>query len=506
MKRIEAQAAAVSLGRLAANAALVAGYQLLKADYPELLLPAVQRLSLDRPGNARILQLLGLAARACGEGPLAYSAFQRAAVLAPDDPLIAHSYARTALEAGHPSILLFETARRLAPADGAVLQGLAAAQLAEGQSEAAVELLTDLLEANPLWLDGHRSLAQILGQLGGDAVQSIEAALTRLPLSADLHRLGISILLQARRPEDARNAAAIAQRQWGGQHWLTLRRGHADSEIGDIEAADRAFAALPAPDNAGDVGLLARHALRAGRAAVAAALIEPWLPKDEANLLWPYASLAWRLLDDPRARWLEADGALVGVYDLAGQIGNLAPLAAHLRKLHLVPEAPLDQSVRGGTQTDGNLLLRDEPLIQDLRSVLLDTVAAHLARLPPHRSGHPTLIRRRKPHRVAGAWSVRLKGAGFHADHVHSQGWLSSAFYVALPQSMREGSAQADRAGWLALGESRDLVPTLAPLHLVEPKPGRLVLFPSTMWHGTRPFPAGERLTVAFDIARPRQD
>jgi hypothetical protein len=36
---------------------------------------------------------------------------------------------------------------------------------------------------------------------------------------------------------------------------------------------------------------------------------------------------------------------------------------------------------------------------------------------------------------------------------------------------------------------------------MVEPKPGRLVLFPSYMWHATRPFRAGERITVAFDIA-----
>jgi hypothetical protein len=38
---------------------------------------------------------------------------------------------------------------------------------------------------------------------------------------------------------------------------------------------------------------------------------------------------------------------------------------------------------------------------------------------------------------------------------------------------------------------------------MVEPKPGRLALFPSTMWHGTRKFPAGERMTVAFDVAMP---
>jgi predicted 2-oxoglutarate/Fe(II)-dependent dioxygenase YbiX len=34
---------------------------------------------------------------------------------------------------------------------------------------------------------------------------------------------------------------------------------------------------------------------------------------------------------------------------------------------------------------------------------------------------------------------------------------------------------------------------------MVEPKVGRLVLFPSFLWHGTRPFPRGERMTIAFD-------
>ncbi|MFN5127999.1 MAG: putative 2OG-Fe(II) oxygenase [Sphingomonadaceae bacterium] len=41
----------------------------------------------------------------------------------------------------------------------------------------------------------------------------------------------------------------------------------------------------------------------------------------------------------------------------------------------------------------------------------------------------------------------------------------------------------------------------LPPIKTVEPKPSRLVLFPSTMWHGTNPIESGERLTVAFDIA-----
>ena len=79
-------------------------------------------------------------------------------------------------------------------------------------------------------------------------------------------------------------------------------------------------------------------------------------------------------------------------------------------------------------------------------------------------------------------------------------GWLSSALYVALPPDLGE-----NQAGWLKIGEPQaQLGVDLPPLRTIEPKPGRLVLFPSTMWHGTRPFEAGERLTVAFDVATPQ--
>jgi hypothetical protein len=78
-------------------------------------------------------------------------------------------------------------------------------------------------------------------------------------------------------------------------------------------------------------------------------------------------------------------------------------------------------------------------------------------------------------------------------------GWFSSALYVALPEA-GEGDA-----GWLTLGApQKELGLDVAPFRKIEPKPGRLVLFPSTMWHGTVPFAEGERLTIAFDVAPPK--
>lgn len=505
MNRAQAKVAAADLATSSPDAAFATGLALLKADFPELLLAHARKLSNRYPRDHRMAQLLGLAARATGESPLALDAFRRAAGLAPRDPLIAHSHARAALETGLPAVALFEIARSHAPADGSVIQGHAAALVAEKRSAEADDMLARLLNANAQWIEGHNTLAQIRSQHGGDPLSSVETALARFPRSPELHRLRIATLLSARRTDETPMAIAAASSALGDQAWLALYRAHAASELGRLDEADRFWDQSPEPATSSEAALRARHAIRAGRLERASTLIDGWRERDEEGALWPYAALTWRMLGDPRAHWLEGTPECVGIYDLAERIGDLSGLADHLRALHIAQAAPIDQSVRGGTQTDGNLLLRADPPLRALRALLMQVVAEHIARLPSHEAGHPTLIAERAPQRIAGSWSVRLRDAGFHSDHVHPQGWLSSAFYVSLPDSQGRATA-GETAGWLSLGECRELVPDLEPLRLVEPRPGRLVLFPSTMWHGTRPFPAGERLTVAFDIARPKQE
>ena len=504
----DALARIAQLAKAEPSAALRDGLALINADYPELLLPAARRLAGRHPASAQAHQLAGLAARAAGESAIALAAFAAAARLAPRDALIAHSHARTALEAGTPAAELFAAAAAIAPQDGGVILGHAAALLHEGQPDAAIARLAAVLRANPLWLDGHRSLAAILAQMGGNPLSEIAAALARNPRSAELHHCAIAIALQARDLEHANAAVGGARTALGMPGWLALMAAHVASERGALAAADAHLSASGAATDAGNASLHARHLIRARRPAAAATVLEPLLGTPGDAQLWPYLSLAWRMLGDERAGWLEADPRLVGVYDLGLSPADLRTLADHLRALHFAKAAPLDQSVRGGTQTDGNLLLRIEAPIRDLKARLLAIVDRHVAQLPPAppagSPAHPTLPQRRGPQRIAGSWSVRLTGAGFHTDHVHPQGWFSSALYLALPETLGDGAA--DHSGWLSLGEARDLVPELGAYRLIDPKPGRLVLFPSTMWHGTRTFSEGERLTVAFDIARPRQD
>ncbi len=111
---------------------------------------------------------------------------------------------------------------------------------------------------------------------------------------------------------------------------------------------------------------------------------------------------------------------------------------------------------------------------------------------------HPFLGRMGDDIRFAGSWSVRLASEGFHVSHIHPAGWLSSACYISLPPEVARGD---DHAGALQFGVPDSVFGLdLAPRRIVAPAEGRLVIFPSYMWHGTLPFEsAGHRMTVAFD-------
>jgi hypothetical protein len=100
--------------------------------------------------------------------------------------------------------------------------------------------------------------------------------------------------------------------------------------------------------------------------------------------------------------------------------------------------------------------------------------------------------------RFNGSWSVRLRTQGHHRNHVHPRGWVSSAFYIELPDCMSDAASDE---GVLTFGQpSIATTPALPSQYSVRPGIGMLVLFPSYFWHGTVPFSSNQaRLTVAFD-------
>lgn len=453
--------------------------------------------------DARVWQWTGLLQRSVDAHDDALASFTQASRLAPADGGIAHGHARVALEAGCDAVALYEKALRLTPANGDLLIGLAAARFASGRGEEAAAELDAILVRAPAWVQGHRQLAQLYSVIGkrDRATSSIERALAAHPGQAELWRCLLDLRVAS---EEFETLSIDAERaRIAGHRFHIEYSAIAAAELGDNDRADALFEIASAAFGNSFAVWRIRHLLRTMQIDAALALIDREFLGEHAAAIWPYAAAAWRVAGDSRASWLADDPRLVTVVDLPAVLPQLDELADVLRSLHVASGEYLGQSVRGGTQTDGPLLSHIDPVIRSVRLAVEQAVRDHIAQLPPSDPAHPSLMPRRDRRiRFGGSWSVRLRGSGFHANHVHPQGWISSALYVALPPPAQCG---APDAGWLTLGEPQAILGlNLGPTRLIEPRPGRLVLFPSWMWHGTRPFGEGERLTLAFDVAPPR--
>jgi hypothetical protein len=389
----------------------------------------------------------------------------------------------------------------LAPGDPSLRLGLAAARHADGNALQGLEELGALLAANPGWTEGHTTFAQLSGLTGrsGAALDTIAAAVATAPDAPQLVLQAIDLSLLAGDYHAVLEWAERGERRFEAAEAWTEARAIAHDELGQRGLAAEEFTSLGEPDSSARAVRLIRHHFRTGAIQRAAELVERWIGGAEAELVWPYAAIAWRLTDPRRAAWLEHEGDLVAAVDLGMEDKELAALAGVLDGLHDRAGAFPGQSVRGGTQTDGVLLARLEPPIVELRQRFADAVQSYRGRLPPTDPAHP-MLRHLRTGQVtfAGSWSVRLAEAGSHVAHYHPAGWISSAYYVRVPDSLQPGE------GALELGRPPvDLEVNLAALKVIDPVPGNLVMFPSWMWHGTTPFAGGERLTAAFDVAQP---
>ena len=141
----------------------------------ERALPLFERAVTKAP-TARLWQWKGLLERSIDEHEAALASFAEAAKLDPADVSIAHGRARVAMEAGVDAVELYRQARALAPQNGQILIGLAAAMAARGEGERAVEELQKAVEGSPMWLAGHEQLAQFVATVGrpDEATDSLE--------------------------------------------------------------------------------------------------------------------------------------------------------------------------------------------------------------------------------------------------------------------------------------------------------------------------------------------
>jgi tetratricopeptide (TPR) repeat protein len=500
----------------------------------------LERAAAVDPSDPEIANNLGVLAQQTGDRAAAEAAFRRALSLKPDFVQAATGLGRLLIdsERWQDAEAVYAHLMSFASANVSVRYGFATVELGLGRAEAAEavfealikegntapqiyfmrartrlqqnrvdEALADLQQAHAQ-APSEDTLKTLAGTwwMSGDR-EHFDALMKSAVENPGLVTVAAEILRQSGQPQAAIDTLTAARKSHAlpVQSWIVEATAYTDLDS-PREAEQAAREGLVQdPGERILPSCLATALLMQGNATEALQHIEPMREREPDDQHWiAHEATAWRLLGkDEYAKLVDLD-RFVRPYTLPVPDGfesleefNSAFLDV-LKRWHHYDEQPLDQSLRLGTQTPRNLTTIDDPVIEAFIAAL-DTPIRQYMRDVGNDPDHPLTARNTGEYRIAGSWSVRLKGGGWHVNHVHPDGWISSAYYVSVPAETR---AAEGRSGWIKFAEPPfATVPPTPAEKWIQPQAGLLVLFPSFLWHGTEPIhDSSVRVTAPFDV------
>ena len=468
-----------------------------------------RELIASNPDDAEAWVLLGLTLSQLDRLLESESAYRRAIALDPGNRLAHHNLGTvlSQLERPEAAIAALRHAGDLGQEGYEMAFNRARALLDLNDVEAAEREFDRAAILRPANVDVQLQLARVR-YLQGDPkfARSLAAAAAANRNDVGLQLLFAEVLWRA---DNLSGAEAVLQdlvlRKIGGAH-VQSTLAAVLQEAGRLKEAEifAMEAATIAPADPVVIEILVSILLTRGRPQDALPFIRAHrrsLPDSQAWVA--YEATAARLLNQDLYPQLYDYGRLVRVFDLEAPPGWSsmkelnAALVEVLAERHRFRNQPLDQSLRNGTQTARSLLAESDSAIKAILAAFEDPIQEYRQHIGTD-AGHPLSARNSGRSRFTGAWSVRLSRQGYHVNHFHPDGWISSAYYVDVPAEVADPDT---RSGWIKFGEPRYAAPGLVAERFVQPRPGRLVLFPSYMWHGTTPILGdAPRLSIAFDV------
>ena len=428
----------------------------------------------------------------------------------PDHAGAAHLAGVVEAEAGHlgEAVRLLGRAVELAPGNAAAHAALAASLAGSGRPIDAVEAYRRALSAKPDLTAARIRLGDLLADLGrrGEAIDCYRQAASDRPMDAML-KSNLGSLLA----EEAEWDRAIAEFRAALAIDAGLKRTHANlgtalKEIGRMEEAVASFRAALAIDPAEPSALtgLGAALLRQQDAAGAVeALTKAVAASPVATRALCYLAIALTAagrtdealtIADPDSQVTITDLPLPDGFESLDTFN--ASLIADVTEHPTLVWEPGGKTTRGGAQT-GNLLQQPTPTIRAFEAALRQAIDDALDDLATD-AEHPH-FRRLPGEYILNSWGTVLQESGRQLSHIHASAWLSGVYYAELPQA----TGADGTAGWIEFGRPGYGLPEPDGIatRLVEPKVGRLVLFPSFLFHNTVPFSGDDRrISIAFDL------
>lgn len=477
----------------------------------QLAVDSLAPLAASRHANGAVLMLYGHALMATGRKQEAEAVFREWLKKEPRSKDAALRLAAVLADSGKSAeaepLIRDVTARDGATPESAFVLGRALLGLA--RFDEAEDQFRHVVQARPDHQAAHANLMELVWMRCGDireASRALDRALRSEPQLVGLRVTKSRLLLSARMPSEALAeldaGLAMAPRDTA----LLTSATTVALELDGIRALGYAkrLQEGSTQDRAARVAIGNAY-LASGDAVVALKIAEELYRSDSCDgQALAMTADAQRMLGDQRYRELLDYQHLVRADLIDVPPGwtsldaYLAELVADLERAHILRAHPVGNSLREGSQIP--LVPEDSPFasIRAFPQAIDGPIRRYMQAIG--NGSDPMRKRNTGRYRISGIWSVRLRPHGFHVNHYHPEGWISSACYLHLPPAVKRPGGE----GWLKLGEPAfPTRPALEPEYFIRPKPGLLALFPSYMWHGTVPFAGASedtRVTIAFDV------
>lgn len=489
------------------------GLLMLEVDrFPESI-DALQKALELKPNDISAMTALGNAQKSTDKLPESIETYKRALAINPNYVNALHNLGLAYKLSEDPDSALdcYQQALKLAPDIAEIDYNFGNAVFEKGLYDEAEKHYLSAISKRPEYVEVHVTLNELYWQLNRkeDFGISFRNTIAMRPDNLALREAYVKSLDLAGRRDEALAEINNALEALGHEPGLLHRQAKILANLGDIGSALDSFGEA--------LSLSATDEMRLDYAAILIFIADYDAAMRQLDivarnqpyqqLMWAYRSLCWRLTGDERYRWLNDYESQVKSYVLSTPNGYsnlldfLNDLKEQLELMHRTEIQPLEQTLLHGTQTPGRLLHKPVREIQLLKSALTLAVTDYIDSMPKDDT-HPLYQRKTGRFRFSGSWSVKLGADGYHVNHVHPAGWISSSYYVVLPESMSDVS-QDPAGGCIKFGESslrlgdREVIEKT-----IKPEAGQLVLFPSYMWHGTYAFngaPGEYRITAPFD-------
>ncbi len=496
------------------NMAGIASFQTGDGDSARRLL---EDAAARAPGDADVRMNLGNVLAAAGAFEDALAAYDAAG----DGPEPLYNAGLMLMRAGRHTEALdrFRRAREAAREHAGAALGEAEALRQSGRPADARRLLNEIVAARPDDAAAHVNLSAVALELGDKpaALEHAEKAARLAPGMIEAE-FNLGVALQASGDADAavrqyRRVLALAP----GHAAAALNQGETYLSMGDTENAGRSFARALEIDPGFAKAAVNRADLDLVQGDPAAAItgIDAYLrrrPGQPLALAFKAAAL-WENGNDDAARALVDMDRLLAVTDISPPSGFAslsdfnAALVQHVLEHPSLTPSPESHATRHGRHS-GELLAEPMGPIADLSRLIRDAATAYV-RERPRDPSHPFLAD--VPDAIEGLglsiWGVVMERDGHQIPHIHPAAWLSGVYYADVPpgigDGVRDDGSDTYLSGWIEFGRPPGDFHLRRPPEVrnLKPAPGRLILFPSYLYHRTIPLAVDAfRVSIAFDL------